>query len=82
MIEEPLAPVPKDGKELSREMMLGNLPTSNKKLGMSKKEILDSMTHLHLAGKKIYTLNVAAGKYAYQKGGEDKPLMAAVAPEL
>ena len=62
--------------------MLGNLPTSNKKLGMSKKEILDSMTHLHLANKKIYNLNVAAGKFAYQKSDEDKPLLAVVAPEL
>jgi hypothetical protein len=62
--------------------MLGNLPTSNKKLGMSKKEILDSMTHLHMANKKIYSLNVKAGKFAYQKTDEDKPLLAAVAPEL
>jgi hypothetical protein len=82
ILEEPLVPVPKDGKELSREIMLGNLPTSNKKLGMSKKEILDSMTHLHMANKKIYSLNVKAGKFAYQKTDEDKPLLAAVAPEL
>ena len=49
---------------------------------MSKKEILDSMTHLHLANKKIYNLNVAAGKFAYQKSDEDKPLLAVLAPEL
>jgi hypothetical protein len=35
-----------------------------------------------MANKKIYSLNVKAGKFAYQKTDEDKPLLAAVAPEL
>lgn len=81
-LEEPLMPVPKDGKELSREMMLGNQPTSNKKLGMSKKEILDTMTHLHLANKKIFTLNIKAGKHAYYQRDEEKPLLAVMSPGL
>ena len=81
-LEEPLMPVPKDGKELSREMMLGNQPTSNKKLGMSKKEILDTMTHLHLANKKIFTLNIKAGKLAYYQRDEEKPLLAVMSPGL
>ena len=80
--EEPELILPKDAKEISRDLMLGLLPNSIKRAGMSKKEILDTMTHLHLSEKKIYTLNVTAGKSAFTKEDQDKPIFLAFTPHL
>ena len=45
---EPELQIPKDAKEINRDMILGNLPNSIRRPNMTKKEILDTMTHLHL----------------------------------
>ena len=68
---EPELQIPKDAKEINRDMILGNLPNSIRRPNMTKKEILDTMTHLHLQQKKISNINVVAGK-KYLAGGELK----------
>jgi Leucine-rich repeat (LRR) protein len=63
-------------------MILGNLPNSFQRPGMSRKEILDKMTHLHMSNKKLYTLNVVAGKSAFSKEEQDMPILKAFVPNL
>ena len=79
---EPELILPKDAKEISRDLMLGLLPNSIKRAGMGKQEILRTMTHLHLAEKKIYTLNALAGKCAFSKEDQTKPIFQAFSPNL
>ena len=61
------------------DMIVSVLP---KRPGMSKKEILDSMTHLHLQDKKLYNLNVPAGKEAYSTADQDQPILKIFTPNL
>jgi Leucine-rich repeat (LRR) protein len=63
-------------------MILGNLPNSIRRPNMTKKEILDTMTHLHLQQKKLSNINVLAGKTAYSEEGKTLPILLALTPGL
>ena len=74
MREEPIDPpfFPKDAKPITRDMLLGKTIRQPK---IHHGPFLDAMSHLHMDGKKISTIQVEVTKPENNKQGQILPLL-------